>query len=120
MIHYLDKKNGIIFKYELSDLGGGNDYTYYFTANDVNGTAAVGIAASEAYGPFVLSPASIPFLETFESGNLAEYWSSQSTTGGSVLITTSYYPYDGNYHLIMHNPGGYSLNEMILTVNFVY
>ena len=69
--------------------------------------------------PGITPVASVPFVEDFESGTLAGWWMVNSTGAGRVEVTAAYGPYQGTYHLTMDNgqPGGYSLNELILTLD---
>ena len=63
--------------------------------------------------------ASFPFLETFESGTLTNYWRTYSTAAGRIQITTNNGPANGACHLTMDvaDVYGYSLNELILTAD---
>lgn len=63
--------------------------------------------------------AGFPFLETFESGLLANCWRTYSTGAGRLQVTTSNGPAAGDYHLTMDtsNFTGYALNELVLTAD---
>lgn len=62
--------------------------------------------------------AGFPFLETFESGALSNYWRTFSTAAGQVQITTNNGPAAGDRHLTMDVADyGYALNELVLTAN---
>lgn len=64
--------------------------------------------------------AAFPFLETFESGALSNFWRTYSSTGGHVAVTTNYGPHGGSCHLAMdatNSTGANDLNELVLTAN---
>ncbi len=62
--------------------------------------------------------AGFPFLETFESGALSNYWRTYSTAAGQVQITTNNGPAAGDRHLTMDVVDyGYALNELVLTAD---
>lgn len=62
--------------------------------------------------------AAFPVEETFESGDLTNYWSTYSTREGRIEITPDWSPCEGSRHLVMDSPGYvYALNELVLTVD---
>ena len=63
--------------------------------------------------------AAFPFLETFESGELTNYWRTYSTAAGRIQVTTNNGPAAGEHHLTMDasNYTGYALNELVLTAD---
>jgi hypothetical protein len=63
--------------------------------------------------------APFPLLEDYESGDLANYWTTNSTGAGRIKVTTAYDPYGGKYHLTMDSAWWRtpSLNELVLTVD---
>ena len=62
--------------------------------------------------------ATFPMTETFESGQLTNYWSTYSTGYGRIEITTDYGPCEGSRHLTMDaSSNGNSLNELVLTID---
>ena len=64
-------------------------------------------------------PAQAPFTEDFESGELAGYWSVNSTGGGRIQVSEFNGPAQGRYHVVMDSAGFRvgSLNELILTID---
>ncbi len=62
--------------------------------------------------------AGFPFLETFESGAMSNYWRTYSTAAGQVQIATNNGPAAGDRHLTMDAADyGYALNELVLTAD---
>ncbi|MGD9611538.1 MAG: Calx-beta domain-containing protein [Kiritimatiellia bacterium] len=62
--------------------------------------------------------AGFPFLETFESGALSNYWRTYSTAAGQIQVTTNNGPAAGSQHLTMDVADyGYALNELVLTAD---
>ena len=74
--------------------------------------ATVSIGDDDGRAPF-------PFLESFESGALSNYWRIYSSSNGRVAIVTNYAPYAGERHLVMDSAysSSYNLNELVLTVD---
>ena len=74
--------------------------------------AVVSIGDDDGRAPF-------PFLETFESGALSNYWRTYSSSNGRIAIVTNYAPYAGERHLVMDSAysGTCNLNELTLTVD---
>jgi len=62
--------------------------------------------------------AKTPFVEDFETGSLGSFWQTNSTSG-RIMVTSSYAPHAGSYHLIMDSrvAGPYLLNELVLTID---
>ena len=62
--------------------------------------------------------AAFPMAETFESGQLTNYWSTYSSGDGRIEIATDYSPCGGSRHLTMDAESyGNSLNELVLTID---
>jgi hypothetical protein len=63
--------------------------------------------------------AQLPFSEDFESGQLDEWWTLNTTEYGRTQITSSWSPHQGSNHLTMDSRrnGTNSLNELILLVD---
>ncbi|MHC4507046.1 MAG: CARDB domain-containing protein, partial [Planctomycetota bacterium] len=63
--------------------------------------------------------ASFPFVEDFETGSLASYWSVSSTATGRAVVATANGPNGGAYHFLMDSStdGSYALNELVLTID---
>lgn len=55
--------------------------------------------------------------ESFETGSLGSAWTTSSTSGGRIQVTSAYGAADGSYALLMDNPSGTSRNEAIWTVD---
>ena len=63
---------------------------------------------------------SLPFSETFESGELGYWWQTSSTNEGRIIVSTGNSPNGGSYHLLMDDTfggGNSSLNEAVLRVD---
>lgn len=90
------------------------------------GTAQASITATNSAGSDTLemtfiveTPATLPFSEDFESGNLAGYWSIGGTGTARTIVTTEDGPRTGSYHLTMDSSesSSNSRNELDLTIN---
>ena len=73
-------------------------------------------AYDAVFGPVV--PASVPFTEDFEDGDLPIAFETNSTGAGRIQVTTTYYP-QGKQQIILDSSGllSPSLNELILHVD---
>jgi hypothetical protein len=82
-------------------------------------TNAAGDATTSPATLTIALPASFPFVEDFESGALATYWSVDATATGRTVVATSNFPNGGTYHLLMDSSvsSTYSLNELMLTID---
>ena len=66
------------------------------------------------------STASLPFSEDFESGNLDAYWTVTGTAAPHTMVTASYGPHGGAYHLTMDDAvagSSFSRNELTLSID---
>ncbi len=64
--------------------------------------------------------AEIPYSNGFESGSFDESWITRCLDGyGRMVITNSYYPHSGNYHMTMDvsQSGHYACNEALLLLD---
>jgi hypothetical protein len=78
------------------------------------------VTSNEARLTVLTEPtAAFPFAEDFETGVLEEYWSTNSTGNGRILVTSFNDPAAGSYHLTMDSANWMSpaLNEVLLNVN---
>ncbi|MHC5055753.1 MAG: immunoglobulin domain-containing protein [Planctomycetota bacterium] len=83
------------------------------------GGAGAGDDSDAVFTIAVPTRASFPFVEGFESGTLAGYWSVSATGSGRTVVETTNVPNGGTYHLLMDSSAvsTYSLNELVLTID---
>ncbi len=96
------------------------------------GTYTVSLTVANAYGSStetktdyvtVSEPGSgyadLPYAMGFESGNLDQYWATQTSGDGRVRVLSSYSPHSGSFLLCMDDAtlGGYSQTEAWLHLN---
>ena len=88
------------------------------SAQDISGNLfSLGDGVGQAVVLGALAGNAGELSESFESGSLGADWTTYSTTGGRIQVTSSYGAADGSYALLMDNPSGTSLNEAVWTVN---
>ena len=62
-----------------------------------------------------------PFYDGFESGMLADWWTTATSTNtGRIAVTTNKAPSDGNFHVLLDTSvfdGNVNLNELVLHVD---
>ena len=92
--------------------------TFSFILSAPGGGAVLGASTSTVVSiPDDDGRAAFPFLETFESGVLTNYWRTYSTGYGRVQVTTNYGPWAGERHVTMDTEYDPALNELVLTVD---
>ena len=67
-----------------------------------------------------VTPATVPFVEDWESGSFASYWEVSEGAQGQIEVTSSNGPYEGSYHVTLDDTMAddvYSLNQLTLHVD---
>lgn len=120
----IDPNAGPIFSVPYTLVAGGNAVSYEpdldFNPEDtflyrVNDGAIASNAATVRIT--ILTPASFPFTEDFESGPpVSVYWTANSTPTGRIRVTNANGPI-GNYHVTMDSSSGFASNELTLVID---